>query len=117
MNLLPYHALWFYSLLNSLVKRANGILILCFYEMVSSWLQHGVGPSPLTHLPSRQSILRSFKIALSNRKDLEMDVYMKSGTLSSTLDMLCAWEKKLHEEVKVRHCLIVHFKIEAAVYR
>lgn len=87
-----------------------------FHAVVSSRIWDCIGPSSSTHLPSRQSIFRSFKIANANKKDLEMDVFMKSGNLSSTLEKLCVWEKKLYEEVKVRHCLITCLKIEAAVY-
>ena len=64
-----------------------------------------VAPSMLSsYPPSRPSIplsSKAMKMAKAYGAESGKDFNMKSGNLSSTLEKLYAWEKKLHKEVKV----------------
>ncbi|KAA8538446.1 hypothetical protein F0562_028008 [Nyssa sinensis] len=56
-----------------------------------------------SHPPSRRSVRLAFstmKMAKSYYEDSEKDINMKSSNLSSSLEKLYVWEKKLYKEVK-----------------
>ncbi|XP_059647403.1 protein ALTERED PHOSPHATE STARVATION RESPONSE 1-like [Cornus florida] len=73
---------------------------------VSSKMLHAVTPS-MSVVTSQASTSKTAESASSIEKadpaylDIGEDVGMKSGNLSSTLQKLYLWEKKLYEEVKV----------------
>lgn len=73
--------------------------------MIFSRIRYLVAPSKFSsHPPSRVSVRlspRTMKIAKAYYGESGKD-NMKPGNLSSTLDKLYAWEKKLYKEVKVR---------------
>ncbi|KAF8404075.1 hypothetical protein HHK36_008952 [Tetracentron sinense] len=73
-------------------------------KVISSWILDLIAPSMFTssHPPFRrstQSASSTLKMAKANFGHPE-DVFMKSGKLSSTLEKLYVWEKKLYKEVK-----------------
>lgn len=70
-----------------------------------SRLMYLIDPSTsLWDSPSKQSAKlasSTMKLAKSYFDDVGNDVNLKASNLSSTLDKLYAWEKKLYKEVKV----------------
>lgn len=76
-----------------------------FFEAVSSKMLHVFTPSlPLvSSQPSTSTNAEPSSIANAVPAYLENDddVVVRSGSLSSTLQKLYLWEKKLYEEVKV----------------
>lgn len=68
--------------------------------------------------PSKQSsklASSTTKMAKSYFEEVGDDVNMKSSNLSSTLDKLHAWEKKLYKEVKVNSFSFVFLSIAAGI--
>ena len=81
----------------------SNFMDLC--EAVSSKMLHVITPSlpvgssqPSTSRNAEPSSIERADPALL---DIDKDVGMRSGNLSSTLQKLYLWEKKLYEEVKV----------------
>lgn len=61
--------------------------------------------SSSSYQPSMSSVrlsAKTNKLAKSYFGDLWKDIEAKPGSLSSTLEKLYVWEKKLYEEVKVK---------------
>lgn len=75
------------------------------YEAVSSKMLHAVAPSSpvASSLPSTSEIGESSSIDKVDPAYLEIDEerLIGSGNLSSTLQKLHLWEKKLYDEVMV----------------
>ncbi|XP_058089896.1 protein ROLLING AND ERECT LEAF 2-like [Magnolia sinica] len=81
-------------------RRRNPIL-----EAISCRMLDAVAPPALTSSrpltkQSKRSAANSPKMAKARDGDFEKAAGMKSGNLSSTLEKLYAWEKKLYKEVK-----------------
>lgn len=55
-------------------------------------------------IPSVTLASRSVKLAKSYFEDVGKEFGAKAGSLSSTLDKLYAWEKRLYKEVKASWC-------------
>ncbi|KAA8531127.1 hypothetical protein F0562_005836 [Nyssa sinensis] len=71
----------------------------------SSWIWSLMGPSMVTYsvpaqMMSKRSASRVVRIAKAKNGNLENDICMNSRNLSSTLEKIYLWEKKLYEEVK-----------------
>lgn len=77
----------------------------CFHAVILSRILYLIAPSTSSsHLPSSQSVQMAYstlKMAKAYYGDSWKDIYTKPNKLSSTLDKLYAWEKKLYKEVKV----------------
>lgn len=73
-----------------------------FFPAVSSKTLDVVAP-PFSVVSSQPSSSRSTKSTSSAEKNFNVDEYImvNSRNLSSTLEKLYIWEKKLHEQVKV----------------
>ncbi|KAL6958056.1 hypothetical protein U1Q18_040406 [Sarracenia purpurea var. burkii] len=74
-------------------------------KVFSSWILRFMVPStstssPLTHMKSKRSAFGAIKKAKANNEGLEANVCVKSANLSSTLEKLYVWERKLYKEVK-----------------
>jgi hypothetical protein len=73
--------------------------------VIFSRIRYLVAPSRFSsHPPSRLSVKlssRTMKMAKAYYRESGKGFNMKAGNLSSTLDKLYAWEKKLYKEVKV----------------
>lgn len=76
-----------------------------FHAVILSRILYLLAPSTLySHLPSNQSVQMAYntmKMAKAYYGDAWKDIYAKPNQLSSTLEKLYAWEKKLYKEVKV----------------
>lgn len=76
-----------------------------FFSVILSRMLYLLSPSMSIHeLPSNQSAKldpNTVKLASSYFEDVGKDINFKACNLSSTLDKLYAWEKKLYKEVKV----------------
>ena len=79
--------------------------LMCLNAANFSRILYLIAPSMLSsHHPSRQSIQlssRLMKMAKEYSGESGKDSKLKSLNLSSTLEKLYAWEKKLYKEVKV----------------
>ena len=75
------------------------------FAVILSRIAYMVAPSlSSSHPPARQSVrytFRTMKLAKSYYEDLGKNTNMKPCNLSSTLEKLYVWEKKLYKEVKV----------------
>lgn len=73
-----------------------------FVEAVSSKMLHAITPS-LSVVSSQTSTSKSAEIQIADpaASDVEGDVTSRYRNLSSTLNKLHLWEKKLYQEVKV----------------
>lgn len=76
----------------------------CYFAVILSRIQYLVAPSsvssqpPLIRLdPKTVKMAKAYAGSSSPGNDFDM----KSGSLSSTLEKLYVWEKKLYKEVKV----------------
>ncbi|GMP79460.1 hypothetical protein CsSME_00034993 [Camellia sinensis var. sinensis] len=74
------------------------------HKVILSRIAYMVAPSlSSSHPPSRRSVrytFRTMKLAKSYYEDLGKNTNMKPCNLSSTLEKLYVWEKKLYKEVK-----------------
>ena len=79
--------------------------LVCSSAVIISRILYLIAPSlSSSHPPSRSVRLtsRTMKIARSYYEDSGKGIKLKPINLSSTLEKLYAWEKKLHKEIKVR---------------
>ncbi|KAL3504200.1 hypothetical protein ACH5RR_034041 [Cinchona calisaya] len=85
-----------------------------FFRVILSRILYLKSPSlPSSYQPSMGSIklaAKTTKLAKSYFGDLWKDIEAKPGNLSSTLEQLYAWEKKLYKEVKVEEKLRVVYE-------
>ncbi|WKA09418.1 hypothetical protein VitviT2T_027066 [Vitis vinifera] len=74
------------------------------FKVILSRILYLIAPSTSSsHFPSSQSVQMAYstlKMAKAYYGDSWKDIYTKPNKLSSTLDKLYAWEKKLYKEVK-----------------
>lgn len=88
--------------MNITVYRFN---VLCFYAVIFSRILQIIAPSSSpSHPPSGQPIQfssREMKLAKAYCGESGKDLNSNPDNLSSTLEKLYAWEKKLYKEVKV----------------
>lgn len=80
--------------------------LMHLYAVIFSRILYLVAPSMLSSQPpSGQSVRltsKTMKMAKAYQGEPGKDFNKKSGNLSSTLEKLYAWEKKLYKEVKVK---------------
>ncbi|KAL8485640.1 hypothetical protein ACS0TY_027795 [Phlomoides rotata] len=85
-----------------------------FPKVILSRLMYLISPSTsMGEPPSKQSAkldLNTVKLARSYFEDVGKDINFKACNLSSTLDKLYAWEKKLYKEVKDEERLRVAYE-------
>ncbi|KAF5735500.1 hypothetical protein HS088_TW15G01007 [Tripterygium wilfordii] len=73
------------------------------FKVIFSRILYSVAPSMLSSHPARSSLRlssKTMKMAKAYCGEPGKDFDIKSGNLSSTLEKLYAWEKKLYKEVK-----------------
>ncbi|XP_059658608.1 uncharacterized protein LOC132304926 [Cornus florida] len=86
-------------------RNSVNIIFIFQHKPFSSWIPRLVAPNMVTsshpkHTILKRSAYRTVKVAKVYNANLEKDICIKSSNLSSTLEKMYAWEKKLYEEVK-----------------
>lgn len=81
---------------------------LCASSAIFSRVMYLVAPSTSSSGPLNRSSVqissRTIKMAKSYFADAAKEFSLKSGNISTTLEKLYFWEKKLYKEIKVCFC-------------
>lgn len=87
------------------VDFADSLTLFCLHAAIFARILYLIAPSKLSSYPSSRPSIplssKTMKMAKEYYAGSVKDFSIKSGNISSTLEKLYAWEKKLYQEVKV----------------